>query len=94
MLNSLLEKKVGSLHEQRGNFGTNTETIRKPNGGISLADSMLPMQGAWGSISGQGTRSHMLQLKILLPQWRSKILCAATKTQRSQINKKKAERKG
>ena len=24
---------------------------------------MLPMQGAWGSIPGQGSRSHMLQLR-------------------------------
>ena len=35
------------------------------------------MQGGLGSIPGQGTRSHMLQLKILH---------AATKTQRKQIN--------
>ena len=46
MLNSLLEKKLAAYNEQRGNFGMNTESIRKPNGGISLADSMLPMQGA------------------------------------------------
>ena len=26
-------------------------------------DSMLPMQGGLGSIPGQGTRSHMLQLR-------------------------------
>ena len=26
---------------------------------------MLPVQGDWGSIPGQGTRSHMLQLNIL-----------------------------
>ena len=24
---------------------------------------MLPMQGAWGSIPGQGSRSHMLHLR-------------------------------
>ena len=36
------------------------------------------MQGVLGSISGQGTRPHMLQLKNLL---------ATTKTQLSQINK-------
>ena len=36
-----------------------------------------PMQGARGSIAGQGTRSHLPQLKI---PW------AATKTQQSQIN--------
>ena len=38
---------------------------------------VLPMQGAQGSIPGQGTRSHLLQLKI--PQ-------AAMKTQCNQIN--------
>ena len=49
---------------------------------------MLSMQEAPGSIPGQGTRSHMLQLKILhMPKRRLKILCAATKTQCSQINK-------
>ena len=37
-----------------------------------------PNAGAPGSIPGQGTRSHMLQLKILH---------AATKTQCSQIHK-------
>ena len=39
------------------------------------------MQGGLGSIPGQGTRSHMLQLKILH---------AATKTQREQINNRQA----
>ena len=37
-----------------------------------------PNAGAQGSIPGQGTRSHMPQLKIP---------CAATKTWHSQINK-------
>ena len=39
---------------------------------------MLPMQGVEGLIPGQGTRSYMLQ---------PKILHATTKTQNSQINK-------
>ena len=39
------------------------------------------MQGGLGSIPGQGTRSHMLQLKILH---------AATNTQREQINNRQA----
>ena len=38
---------------------------------------MLLMQGARGSIPGQGNRSHMPQLKIL---------CVATNIQHSQIN--------
>ena len=40
-------------------------------------NSELPMQGAWGSIPGQGTTSPRLQLKIL---------CATTKTCCSQIS--------
>ncbi|TEA32094.1 hypothetical protein DBR06_SOUSAS6610005, partial [Sousa chinensis] len=42
-----------------------------------------PNAGGPGSISGQGTRSHVLQLKILHAAM--KILRAATKTWRSQI---------
>ena len=37
-----------------------------------------------GSIPGQGTRFHILQLRVLMLQL--KILYAATKTQCSQIN--------
>ena len=44
-----------------------------------------PNTGGLGSIPGQGTRSHRLQLKI--PHATIKILCAATKTQHSEINK-------
>ena len=39
-----------------------------------------PNAGGPGSCPGQGTRFHM-------PQLRSKVLCAATKTGYSQINK-------
>ena len=44
---------------------------------------MLPTQGAWGLIPGQGTGSHMMQLRVHLEQL--KTLHATTKTQRSQI---------
>ena len=37
-----------------------------------------PNAGDPGSILGQGTRSHMLQLRVCMLQL--KILCAATKT--------------
>ena len=40
-----------------------------------------------GLIPGQGTRSHMWQLRVCMPQL--KILCATTKTWCSQINIKK-----
>ena len=39
------------------------------------------------SIPGQGTRCPMLQLRVCMQQWWSKILCAATKTWHNQINK-------
>ena len=41
--------------------------------------------GGLGSIPGQGTRSHRLQLKI--PHAATQIPCAATKTQHNEINK-------
>ena len=41
----------------------------------------------WGSIPGQETRSHMLQLRVHMPHL--KIPCFATKTWHSQINIKK-----
>ena len=44
-----------------------------------------PKAGGLGSIPGQGTRSHMLQLRFHMLQL--KILCAPTKTWSSQINK-------
>ena len=50
--------------------------------GGPLAKTVLPMPGGLGLILGQGTRSHMLQLKIL---------CAATKTWCSYINKTKTK---
>ena len=47
-----------------------------------------PNAGGLGSISGQGTRFLMLQLKTCMPQQRQKTLCAATKTLSSQISKR------
>ena len=43
-----------------------------------------PNSGGLGSIPGQGTRSHMPQLRVRMPQL--KIPHAATKTRCSQIN--------
>ena len=40
-----------------------------------------------GSIPGEGTRLHMPQLRVCMPQRRSKIQRATTKTGHSQINK-------
>ena len=42
--------------------------------------------GGPGLITGQGTRSHMSQLRVCVLQQRLKILPVATKTQHSQIN--------
>ena len=44
-----------------------------------------PNAGGPGSIPGQGTKSHMLQLRVRMPQL--KVPRATTKTQHSQINK-------
>ena len=56
--------------------------------GISLVVQWLrlctPNAGGPGLIPGQGTRSHMLQLRVHMLQL--KILYAATKTWCSQIN--------
>ena len=51
-----------------------------------------PNAGGPGSIPGQGTRSHMPQLRVCMPQLKilyaaMKIPCAATKTQHRQIYK-------
>ena len=54
--------------------------------GASLVVQWLILNaGGPGSIPGQGTRSHMPQLRVRLPQLN--ILCATTKTWRTQINK-------
>ena len=57
-------------------------------GGTSLVAQWLrlhtPNAGGWGPIPGQGTRSHVLQLRVCMPQ--PKILCVTTKTWHSQIN--------
>ena len=57
--------------------------------GTSLAVHWLtlhpPKAGGLDLILGQGTRSHMLQLRVHMPQL--KIPHAATKTRHSQINK-------
>ena len=56
--------------------------------GASLAVQWLrlhaPNAGGWGSIPGQGTRSHMLQLSVCKLQL--KIPSTATETWSSQIN--------
>ena len=56
--------------------------------GTSLAVWWLrlytPNAGDLGSIPNQGTISHMLQLRVCMPQL--KILSAKTKTRHSQIN--------
>ena len=60
----------------------------KSNLGTSLVVQWLRLHvsntGEPGSIPGQGTRSHRLQLRLCRPQL--KILQATTKTQHSQIN--------
>ena len=43
-----------------------------------------PSAGGLGSTPGQETRSRMLQLRVCMPQWRSRILSPTAKTQHSQ----------
>ena len=50
------------------------------------AKTAFPMQGAWGSIHGQGTGSHKPYLKI--PHATTEIKDPSTKIQHSQINNK------
>ena len=61
----------------------------KKKTGTSLVVQWLrlcaPNAGGLGSIPGQGTRSHMPQLRARMPQLKTPH--AATKTRRSQINK-------
>ena len=45
-----------------------------------------PNAGGPGSIHVQGTRSHLLQLRVLMQQRQLKIPCAATKIRHSQID--------
>ena len=46
---------------------------------------LAPNARGMGSICGQGTRSHVLQLRVHMPQLKI-LLCAATKTWCKQIN--------
>ena len=49
-----------------------------------------PNTGGLGSMPGWGTRPHMLQLRVHMPQQKPKLLwCTATKTWCSQINRTK-----
>ena len=62
----------------------------KTNAGTSLAVQWLrchaPNAGDPGSMPGQGTSSHMRQLKVHTLQRRPEILCATAKAQQSQLN--------
>ena len=70
---------IGVYHTRRKVHGSGTSLV------VQCRRLRAPNSGALGSIPGQGTRSHMLQLKT--PHTPEKILRAATKTWQSQINK-------
>ena len=53
--------------------------------GAPVVRLCAPSAGGLGSLPGQGTRSHLRQLRVCRPQL--KIPRATTKTQHSQINK-------
>lgn len=65
------------LHQNHALAGTFPMAQR-----LSLQD---PIAGGLCWIPGQGTRSYMPQLRVLMLQWRSKIPCAASKTRFGQI---------
>ena len=71
------------------NFSSSQYSTLRNFTGTSLVVHCLrlhaPSAGGLGSLPGQGTRSRMPQLKI--PHATTKILCTATKTRCSQINK-------
>ena len=48
-------------------------------------DSSLPMQGAQGSIPGQGTRSYMLQLRVHMPELKIPHTAKKKKKKKSQV---------
>ena len=77
-----MEKDLNGHFSKEDICRANKHTPGKDDQGTSLVVQWLrlhdPNAGGLGSIPGQGTRSHMLQLKV--PH-------AATKTQHSQINK-------
>jgi len=64
-----LEANVHQKREKRENFT-----------GGPMTRLWAPNVGSPGSIPGQGTRCHMLQLRAGMPQGRSKISCASTET--------------
>lgn len=53
-------------------------------GGL-VAEICTPNARGPGSNPGQGKRSHVLQLRVHMPQGRWKILCVTTKTWQNQI---------
>ena len=85
-----LELLFQNFHEKLGGKGNERNLgAEAVVGGTSLVAQWLrlwaPNVGALGSIPGQGTRSHLPQLRVRMLQL--KIPRAATKNQRSQINK-------
>ena len=68
----------------------------RSNIGTSLLVQWLKLhavnEGGPGSTPGQRTRSHLLQLKIRIPQWRLKIPCIATNTWCSHIKEGKKKK--
>ena len=91
--------KMGTIKDRNGMDLTEAEDIKKrwqeytelhkKALGICLVIQWLrfcgPNAGSLGSIPGQGTRSHMLQLRVFMPQ--RKIPCAKSKIRYSQVNK-------
>ena len=85
----MLSQKIRLNRKFEPNWEVLYAVLRSLNFGTTLVVQRLrlcpPNAGGPGSIPGQVTRSHMLQLRVHMLQL--KILHAATKTWHSQINK-------
>ena len=95
------EEAVGSLGQQEGHRRLVVMSSKWDLPGTSLVVQWLrlciPKAGGPGWIPDQGSRSHMLQLRVRMLQMKiphvaPKITCAVTKTWHSQINNHKKER--
>ena len=76
-------------------MGTESERVDRDFPGSPVARTQAPNAVGTRSIPGQGTRSHMVQLRVRVSQsqdltchnYRSNAPCTSTKTQCSQKNK-------
>ena len=76
---------IGMGSESHTSLRWPPRTISTDIRGGPVGKTLCSSAGGLGLIPGQGIKSHMLKLRVHMQQL--KILCVATKTQCSQINK-------